>query len=218
MAYVYNMTPFTIKEIMGSLPHKLKNAENVKAILQAWMNQANKIIAVFDEMVDKIDIDKADNKLLNQLAINHGMYREVDETDEDLRFRIKLRIYAQKASGNVSAISTIITDILGISDSEALLREVGNARVEILVNRDTVNANSVDKITQVMNVAKPCGVGFFITSVQIIDYLMDITHIKEVTSGGMVNYFASDSCASTDNRFARTQNSNCKLDFDMIPR
>jgi hypothetical protein len=201
---------------MESLPHKLKRAENVKAILQAWMNQMNKLVDLYDEMFDKINIDEADGKLLGQIAINHGMYREVGETDDELRFRIKLQVYSQKASGNVNAISTIITDVLGISDEEALLREVGNAKVEILVDRETVNADSIASITTVMNVAKPAGVAFFITSTQVIEYLMDITHRKEVTSGGMVNYYAYDYVVATDNRFVRTQNSDAKLDFDLF--
>ena len=216
MANIYSDLPFDIDKIMDQMPHKLRSATNVRAILDAWIKQLNKIEAVISLMKDKVEIDDLSDDMLDLAASNIGISRKIDETDDELIFRIKLKIHSIRSSGNVSAIDTIIYDILNISDENATLRELGNANVEVLISRDSVSTENIDKINTVMDTAKPVGIGFTITSVQIIEYLEEIEHIKQVISGGMVNYYASDLVIATDNRFARTKDSNSKLDFNMI--
>lgn len=215
MAYIHSEIPFEIESIMNSLPHKLKNAKNVNIILGAWLRQLNKIAEVISKLKETVTIDELYGDMLDKGAANIGISRNIGESDEDLRFRVKLKIYSIKASGNVKDINTILSEVAGITDEMAILKEIGDAKIEVITNKGVTTPDILDKIAMVMNSAKPVGVEFVISSNTFTDFIMDVESIIETVSGEMYGYYAKDLTIATDNRFARDMEGNY-MDFNTI--
>lgn len=162
---IYHSTPFDINEIMRSLPHKFRNAKNLKIVIEALTLHKNEIMESIVLMRNSPHLtpDMNSGSLLDQCGLNWNCPRQSGWSDIIYRDKILKNIKSYTSSGTLPEIRDTANYIAGNED-DVVIRERfflggGEATASLNIGIYVKRKNLMTSIVETIGVMKPAGVG-----------------------------------------------------------
>ena len=158
-------------DLVESWPYTFQQIETDSPLyeyLSIYATELARLDAFIDELYEQRFIETATGVELTQLGAPLGVKRRADETDEQFRYRLKLRKAVASSNGTAEDIRGIITQAFDDdATSEITVGVVEDAPVLLFIIPPDLLADvpiTSSQLSATLNSAMPCGSGVQIVS------------------------------------------------------
>ena len=155
------MTKEIIYKLLDVLPqffNKDSNTTNYQFLYSLALELETTETAISD-LSDDIFVDTSTGQYLNDLAAFFRLIRKADETDEDLRARIKAHWTSVGGGGTTDSIRTTVANVFSIPLSQVTVYESDFMKVSVIISTDEpVSDATIDTMNTLLDKTVAAGI------------------------------------------------------------